>query len=105
MEPKKESPEMTSIKLDLASHCIQTEMKRQHNRLVSACLKGGGDREFLEGCVELLIRALTELDLPAMRGKTRALAGGDGISVVLFETPEGALQITHNGEQVPLLFK
>lgn len=95
---------MTSLTLDLSSHCILTEMKRRHSRLVSACLTGKEDPDLLEPQIELLVQALTQLDLPAMRGATPTLAGGDGIQVILSES-QGLLRLTHDGTPLPLISK
>jgi hypothetical protein len=85
------------IELDLSRHCIATEVKRLHNRRISEFLKGSEHREELEAEITLLTRALEELDLPAMRGHHRVLAGGDSVKVVLFGSEDTPLFISVEG--------
>lgn len=88
---------MARIELDLSRHCIATEVKRLHNRRISEFLKGSEHREELEAEITLLTRALEELDLPAMRGHHRVLAGGDSVKVVLFGSEDTPLFISVEG--------
>jgi len=90
------------IELDLSRHCIATEVKRRHNRRISDYFKGRGDSDAVEAEITLLTRALDELDLPALRGRHRLLAGGEVANVVLSGSEETPLSITLEGEPLDL---
>ena len=96
---------MASIELNLSRHCIHTEIKRRHSRCLSDYFAGRGDVDTLEGEIDLLARALTELDLPSMRGSSSVLAGGDDITVRLSGSDEVPFSLTHQGEPLPLLYR
>ncbi|WP_300674773.1 hypothetical protein [Desulfoluna sp.] len=93
---------MTHIELDLSRHCIATEVKRLHNRRVSDYFKGRGEKAALEAEIALLARALSELDLPSLRGFHRLLAGGEAVAVVLSGAEEAPLALTLAGEPLDL---
>lgn len=90
------------IELDMSRHCIATEVKRCHNRRISDYFKGRGDKGAIEAEITLLTRALDELNLPALRGAHRLLAGGEEARVVLSGSGEGPLTITLEGEPIDL---
>lgn len=93
---------MTQIELDLSTHCIATEVKRLHNRRISDYFKGRGDKEALEAEISLLARALEELDLPALRGVHRLLAGGEPVAAVLSGAEGAPLSLTLAGDPIDL---
>ena len=94
-----------SVVLSLDAHCIQTEMKRQHSRRVSACFQSQERARELEEEVELLASALTLLNLPAMRGRDAGLCGGEGNQVVLQRGECGEMELLRNGKALPLIFR
>lgn len=73
------------IKLNLKKHCVQTECKRQYEQALSRYFKTKGQDAGLESVIELLQRALAELDFGRLRSRYPALAGGTDESVVLTE--------------------
>lgn len=64
------------IQLDLSDHCIETELKRQYNRLVSKYFKAvPEERDLLEPKLEMLRIALETLDFGWLRARCRLLCG------------------------------
>lgn len=78
------------IPLDLSRHCIQTELRRQHNRAVSQYFRAGpAERLRLEPLVEALGKALETLDFAQLRTRYPALSGGSDMEVRLSFTAAG----------------
>ena len=74
---------MPEIELDLGRHCIETATRRRYNRLLSEYFRGRqGDPE-LEARLELLQKALTDLDFPSLRAAYKELCGNTAARVVL----------------------
>lgn len=72
------------IELDLSKHCVETELKRQHNRAVSGYFHAcPGDRQQLERIIELTRQALKSLDFGRLRTRYPQLAGGGDVVVIL----------------------
>ena len=72
------------IRLDLSRHCIETELKRQYNRTVSAYFKSGPvEKRRMEPVIETLRSALVHLDFARLRARYRALCGGTRCKIVL----------------------
>lgn len=91
---------MIRIPLDLYRHCLQTETRRQYNRLLSACLKNPDTDELAEKKLELLRQALETWDFPALRAAHRELAGGQENEVALAADEAGRLFILLNGRAI-----
>lgn len=65
------------IQLDLSSHCIETELKRQYNRLISEYFKAGpAEKELMEATIDMLRLGLETLDFARLRARHHALCGG-----------------------------
>jgi hypothetical protein len=73
------------IRLDLASHCIETEIKRRHEAAMSRYFKGGKDKGAIEAELVLLEKALKAFDFDRLRGRWAILSGGDNSPVFLTE--------------------
>lgn len=72
------------ISLDLSKHCIETELRRQHEKAISAYFKAGKDQKpKLEKTIEMIGQALETLDFSHLRSQYPALAGGTHQKVVL----------------------
>jgi hypothetical protein len=72
------------IRLDLSRHCIETEIKRQYNKVVSAYFKADTkEKHRLESTIEVMRRALETLDFPHLRSQYPPLAGGTDRNVIL----------------------
>ena len=72
------------IRLDLSRHCIETEIKKQYNKAISAYFKGGKtEKHRLEPTVELTSRALETLNFSHLRTQYPPLAGGTDRNVTL----------------------
>ena len=84
------------IVLDLKKHCVETEIKRVHQRAVMACFRGGADQAQLETIIDLSQQALEQLDFGFLRGHYPALAGGCDATVSLCRSAAGP-QIVLNG--------
>ncbi|MDY6903929.1 MAG: hypothetical protein SWH61_04510 [Thermodesulfobacteriota bacterium] len=87
---------MAEIPLDLSAHCIQTEMKRVYNRLVSRSLKAGDIDEAIEDSIELLKESLETLDFPKLRATHTALAGGTDDDVAISRHQDGTIVVLIN---------
>ena len=88
------------IKLDLSSHCIQTETKRLYNRCVSEYFKSDEDKEQLEKQIEILKTILERCDFPLLRSKYPELAGNRDDEVALTADEQDRIVILINGEEV-----
>ncbi len=71
------------IQLDLSRHCIESEIRRVHNRAVSAYFRADGKREHLEQTIAVTRTALESMDFPALRTRHTPLAGNTNRRVVL----------------------
>ncbi|MFZ5565120.1 MAG: hypothetical protein ACOZBW_13815 [Thermodesulfobacteriota bacterium] len=94
---------MIHLPLDLSRHCIQTEVRRLHNRLLSQCLRSPAPDDPTEKKLELLQQALETWDFPALRAAHPELAGGREADVALVEGPDSRLTIVINGRSLPPL--
>jgi hypothetical protein len=71
------------ISLNLAGHCIETEVKRLHEAAISRYFKGKDDKAALEAELLLLEKALSGFDFHLLRGRWSMLSGGDDQPVFL----------------------
>lgn len=70
--------------LNLSSHCIETEIKRLHNRTLSRYFKADdAEKVHLEAILECLLLALDRLDFGRIRTAYPALSGGASREVSL----------------------
>ena len=90
-----------NIKLNLNKHCIETEVKRLHNRAVSQYFKSNQDRKRIEECIELLHKALKELNWSELRSSHTELAGHNNDCVILSKE-KNHLVICINGIKIDL---
>jgi hypothetical protein len=91
------------LQLDLSRHCIETELKRQHNRAVSDYFKAGPREKLLvELIIEMVRSALETLDFARLRDRYRALRGGTHCKIVL-SCDHANLFITIDGQRLKLL--
>jgi hypothetical protein len=61
------------ISLDLSRHCIETELRRRHDRTVAEALRPSADLDRLAAEISLLRSALEGLDFPGLRAGHAAL--------------------------------
>jgi DnaJ-class molecular chaperone len=88
------------IRLDLSRHCIETEIKKQYNKAVSAYFKAGMDeKRDLESTIEVVRRALEILNFSHLRTQYPPLAGGTDRNVILSCKNEDLL-ITIDGKKL-----
>jgi hypothetical protein len=72
------------IRLDLSKHCIETELKRQYNKAISAYFKAGSEQKpLMEPVIDLIQSALQTLDFAQLRTRYPALSGGTKCKVTL----------------------
>ncbi|MFO7497556.1 MAG: hypothetical protein R6X05_18170 [Desulfobacterales bacterium] len=90
------------IRLDLSRRCIQTEIKRQYERSLAACLRSPAGAEALAATVETLRSALETLDFPKLRAAHTALAGGQSDRVEIVRSAGNRLTLLINGDPFPL---
>lgn len=93
------------ITLDLSRHCIETAIKRRHNRSISDYFKAENDRPRLESEIELLQAALTQYDFEALRSRYPALAGRSDAEVRLSRGKGGEVVLTVEKEPIHPLYK
>lgn len=94
-----------SIRLDLARRCIQTEIKRQYERSLAACLRSAEHAEALAGTLETLRLALERLDFPKLRAAHPALAGGCNHRVELGRDVHNRLRLLIDGDPFPVMLR
>jgi hypothetical protein len=88
------------INLDLSKHCIQTEIRRLHQRAVSDYFKAKArQRDALEPLIEAIRIALETLDFGYLRGAYPSLAGGTN-AVVALEIKGPRLAVVIDGLEV-----
>jgi hypothetical protein len=104
-DPHALTPPPAPIRLDLSRRCIQTEIKRQYERSLAACLRSPAGAEALAETVETLRSALETLDFPKLRAAHTALAGGRSDRVELVPDPGGRLTLLINGDSFPLILR
>lgn len=72
------------LTLDLSRHCIETEIKRQHNRAVSEFFRAApGSRRHLETVIEQTRSVLESADFRKLRSTYPPLAGHSEAHAVL----------------------
>ena len=72
------------IQLNLTRHCIETEIKRQYNKAVSAYFKADTEEKHrLESTIEVMRRALESLNFSHLRNQYPPLTGGTDRNVIL----------------------
>jgi hypothetical protein len=88
------------IRLDLSRHCIETEIKKQYNKAVAAYFKGGmEEKRRQEPTIEVMSRALENLNFSHLRTQYPPLAGGTDRDVILTCEKED-LMITIDGKKL-----
>ena len=88
------------IQLDLSKHCIETELKRQHNRAVSDYFKAGPREKLLvEAIIDMVLWTLETLDFAQLRDRYPALRGGTHCKIVLSRDHDD-LFITMDGQRL-----
>ena len=90
------------IKLDLSRHCIETEMKRQYNKSISAYFKQGAnaDKKSLETQIDLLQKGLEAFDFNRLRAQYAELRGDREADVALVANAAAAPEILINGKAI-----
>jgi hypothetical protein len=88
--------------LNLKHHCVQTEIKRQYNKLISCYfkLKTTEDIARSEVAIHLLKTALESLDFGALRAEYPELRGGGDDDIFLAAGTDGKLYFTINGKKI-----
>ena len=91
-----------NMKISTKRHCIETEIRRQYNRAISAYFKAGGEDEKkdLENRIALLQHALETFDFNSLRNGHADLRGDSDADVRLAADESGQLHITINGEEI-----
>lgn len=93
------------VRLDLSRHCIETEIKRRHNRAVSDYFKAGNDRSRLEDRIDLFQSALENWDFQFLRSRYPALSGATDAEVVISRDAAGDPILRIDGEKITLIGK
>jgi hypothetical protein len=90
------------IQLDLTTHCIETELKRLHNRILSRYFKLKSENASLEEQMEYIGKALKTLDFPFLRSRFPNLAGRSDKEVLLTVDEKGEMGIQVGGKKINL---
>ena len=92
---------LTPLELDLTRHCIETEVRKLHERCIRDYFIKPEDRPRLEAAVDLLLETLETFDFPALRACHPALAGRTEHRVALDRGPRGTLRILVDDNPLP----
>lgn len=88
------------FELNLGRHCIETALKRLHNRLVSEYFKTKGENPEIEKKIECISLLLTELDFSFLRTRFPDLTGNTDKDVTLCIDSFGCPRIYIDGEEI-----
>ena len=90
------------ISLNLTHHCVQTEIKRQYNQLISCYfkLKKTEDITQSEAAIHVLKTALESLDFGWLRAAYPELRGGGKDEVFLVAGSDETLFFIINGRRI-----
>jgi hypothetical protein len=89
-----------AFQLTLEKHCIETALKRLHNRLMSEYFKAKGESPEVEKKIELIGQVLTDLDFSHLRTRFPALAGHSDKDVTLIIDADSHPHIYITGEEI-----
>jgi len=97
------------LTLNLKKHCIASEIKKLYNKSVSTYLKKSKNNSYetdpgLEATIELLKKALEQLDLPGLRNRYPVLAGKTDTLVTIGLNNDQELSLTIENQIIKLLF-
>jgi hypothetical protein len=90
------------IQLNLSNHCIETEIKRLHERCISNYFKKSKARAALEKDIALLEDALATFDFGMLRSRYPQLNGHSDASIALGPAENGRAQIWIDGEPLKM---
>jgi len=90
------------IPLNLKKHCIQTEIKRQYNKLISEYFKSdpAENKIMMEAKIDLFQHALENLDFGRLRSSYPELSGGHSDNIALSAGSDKQLTILINGRPI-----
>jgi len=90
------------IPLDLKKYCIQTEIKRQYNKLISEYFKSDltENKDMIEAKIDLFQYALKNFDFGRLRSTYPELNGGGDDDIVLSVGFDKQLTIKVNGRLI-----
>jgi hypothetical protein len=72
------------VRLDLSTHCIETEIKRRYNLEISAYFKAGlEEQQRLEPIIDMLRSVLETFDFAKLRTRYPALSGGTDHNILI----------------------
>lgn len=89
------------VPLDLTGRCIETAVRRRHERCISRYFKGGEDPAAIEAEMELLREALETFDFARLRTEYADLRGGTAAPVALARDERRRPVILLHGRPVP----
>ena len=89
------------IQLDLSGHCIETELKRQYNRLIAEYFKAGPEEKALvEPKIAMLRLALETLDFTRLRAGQPILCGGGSCPKIFLSREDNYFYITIDDQKI-----
>ncbi len=97
------------LRLNLKNHCIASEVKNLYNKSVSMYLKKSQNKSFiadpeLENKIELLKKALEQLDFPGLRNRYPILTGKTDSCVIVSTDSKRSLSVSIDNQKIKLLF-
>ena len=93
---------MLEIELDLRAHCIETAVKRLHNRLVSEYFRSKGSNSESEIKLALLQKIMACLDFSCLRAAQKILEGKNEARVILKDVDSRLPVIMIDGHPIDL---
>ena len=88
------------IQLDLRKHCIETELKRRHNLLISQYFKVNKQDAEMEMQIEKIGEALKVLDFSYLRSRFQDLAGNSQKEILFCVDEKVKTRIVIDGEEI-----
>ena len=91
------------IRLDLSKHCIETAIKKVHDKLIHQYFQTGDDRAVLELAIESIKTILEVADFSELRQKYPELAGSDSnVSLTILKEHIIFIQLEGCRIQIPI---
>ena len=89
------------IPLDLTRHCIETESKKIHNRLIQSYFKSENEKESLELAIDAIKLFLEQVDFSKLRFDYPDLAGSTiDASLIIKSTQSIVIQL--DNRRIPI---
>jgi hypothetical protein len=88
------------IKLNLKKHCVETELKRLYNRILSQYFKPGSNQKQNEKIIDVIKTVLENSNISNLRSKYPELSGNSEADIVLTTDRQDQVVILINGLEI-----